>query len=166
MCSRLLSSVVLIGLLAQFVGCGGTDGVGSDGLPTDPVASFNAFLEDEFERIKQSSPQSELSSDHSINVEKTDSLVSPLIGTSIVEIKFKSDFEDGEMLWRGKFNIKYAWQDGNWVCTVGSFEVLGFKVLRDDGEYKVLFDVGQKMRGRTVSFEGYGGLIGVLNEGF
>jgi hypothetical protein len=171
MYSRSIFNAILICLLVQFLGCEGAveepiSELTSDGTPVDPVASFTAFLENELVRIKQISPKSTLSNDHSYNVEKTSSLVSPLIGTCTLDIGFPSDLEDGQMFWRAAFTIKYAWQNGAWVCTVGTFKILAYRVIRDTGEYQVLNSVGKEFMGRTSSFQGFNGLITTLNDGF
>jgi hypothetical protein len=139
--------------------------IGSNGLPVDPIASFKAFLKDEFKRIEKASPKSILSDNHSINVETTNSLVTPLLGTCGVQISFVMSTPDEEVTWQAKFDTNYGWQDGNWVCTTGTATVLAGQVVRQASNTQTVVDTLVERRQRF-TYNGFDELISKLNNGF
>lgn len=181
MSSRLLINLLPLALLVPLLGCVGPGSaekkkadddretandrkVGSDGLPVDSIASFKAFLKDEFQRIKQNAPHAKPVSGFLADVQKTDSPTSPLLGRCTLLIKFEKTVEEtGQLVLTAEFLIHYGWQNSQWVCTDGSFKVRRGKILRDTSRDKRMDTVLKSAIGERFTFKGFDGFISRLN---
>ena len=84
----------------------------------DPVASYRAFVDQELERMKAKLPELEIDTDKR-DVQKTDSLVSPLVGTWVMKCISPFDGEYPNIQCSVKLQMTHALQDGQWVLTEG-----------------------------------------------
>jgi|OM-RGC.v1.023195506 hypothetical protein len=142
-------AVTVIAVLAS--GCNSE----SSNQPSDPVASYTEFLDREFERMKNELPQFALDSKYKLDVQKTDSLVSPLVGTCVVDVvyPFQSEEKDMAVLFIINLDMKHGHQDSGWVLTTGRGRITGSKVLKDTSEYRVANSVAKQMEGKYFDFE-------------
>ncbi len=119
--------------VAGFLICVGV--AGCSGPPSDPVSDYKRFINGEFEQMNKKFPAIVLDGEYKLNVSKTDSLVSPLIGTISVNVTLphKNPIKnpDGEMRYSGTFEMTHALQDDKWVMTTGKFTVKQAKVIKD-----------------------------------
>lgn len=125
------------------------------GQPRDPVSDYTQFLDSEFKRIKENVPNFVLDDKYKLDVQKTDSLVSPLVGTCIVDVLQPSVDEESVCVYVIKLDMKHAYQDGKWVLTAGRADIIDAKVLKDNTENQIMQEVmdAVKREMETSSFE-------------
>ena len=146
---RLTTLVYGLLICAALSGCQG----GTDGSADGTVSGYKRFLDGEFARIKETTPQLALDGTYKLDVKKSDSLVSPLIGTCVVDVFFPYTDKDMIILFSITLEISHGWQEGKWVMTTGKGTIKGGKVVKDEGEHQVASKLAEKFKGRHISFE-------------
>ncbi len=100
---------------------------------TDPVTSYRDFLRGELQRIRQI-PNLTLDDNSKIDVQKTDSLVSPLVGTCTVSYVFVTNGETNSgpfsYMIGGSLEMTHGFQDGKWTMTTGVMTIKLHEVLK------------------------------------
>jgi len=142
--------LTLFGLLI-FVGVAGCN---SSSEPSDPVSGYKEFLDGEFDRIKQKVPDFALDSNYKLDVSKTDSLTSPLVGTCVVDVvyPFVGKNKEGVILFTIALDMKHGWQEDKWVLTTGKATIKSGKVIKDS-EYGAYSQVAEDNEGKYFDFE-------------
>ena len=143
---RLISCVTI---LLAVGGC-------SNGTPSDPVANYTKFIQGEFEQVKTAHPNFSLGSQYKIDVQKTDSLVSPLVGTCNVNALWPIEMEKLQftILFRVDVVMTHGYQDGKWVFTTGKGKIIGSEVLKikDTSRYRSAVKAAQSVHGFDFNF--------------
>lgn len=127
MCFRYLSVVLLV----SASGCGGEK--------ADPVKEYETFMKSEFDVLQKSNPEMKLESKFLLDVKKSESLVSPLIGTCSVKALWLMEFDGSKDTYSGLLNtieieLVHGFQEGKWVFTEGTATVIGIKVVMAEGK--------------------------------
>lgn len=91
-----------------------------------------------------------MSEDYKLDVEKTSSIVSPLLGTCSRNVLYKVTDARYEVLWAVNLTLTYGYQGDEWVLTGGQGRVEGGSVGRD--ETSVLETVVEQMTGAKLQF--------------
>ena len=127
----------------------------SDGQPADPVSDYTQFLDGEFDRIKQEASEFAIDSKYKLDVSKTESLVSPLVGTCVVRVLYPmiADNNDTIVVFTLSLDMKHGYQEGKWVLTTGEATITDNKVIKDGSKYQTAGQVAQNMTGQKHNFE-------------
>lgn len=131
------------------VGCGRSG-------PSDPKASFESYAKSLFPNIKREFEalrgrnigRLQIDDAYEIDVKRTDSLVSPYVGTLVVKGRSSQDGAEHRYMQR----LQFARQDNRWVlkggeCSVNSMDRLGTPAS-DSGQY-LDYDAVEKAVGAT-----------------
>lgn len=99
--------------------------INSLGCARDPVASYKDFVESEFARAASAHPGFEPANVYEIDVRKSDSLVSPLVGTAVTTATWP-----GTKSYSVTASVKmtHNFQDSRWVFAEGKATIQSFKV--------------------------------------
>lgn len=138
---------LIIGLLI----CLGISGCG-DGLPSDPVSDYQKHVESYMASLKDDAGLLAVGGSYKFDVEKTDSLVSPLIGTCIVRVlKTVEPGKGASVIFTFEINMKHAFQrEKKWVMTTAKFKVIKGVVLKaGTQDPEILNAVTKQLEGRS-----------------
>ncbi len=105
------------------------------GCKSSPVDDYTEFVEDEMKRLMGSHPELIIDSNYKLDVQQTESLVSPLLGecTLSATTTYEGTPKDGEAFafdLELKLDLTHAYQDEKWVLTAGTVGIVGAEVLR------------------------------------
>lgn len=113
----LVTAVFVIGLIA---------GCGSSGVPSDPVSDYREFVNREITQWEEGNHRAKFKRDYKIDVVKTESLVSPFIGTCKIESEWIIESSDGTkipILWTLEIEMTHQFQEKKWIRTSGKYKV-------------------------------------------
>lgn len=112
------SPSALLAILLLTAGCGGA--------ATDPLASYKAYVQNDVRKALEQAGYVDISDAISIDVVKSDSLVSPYAGTCVMQaVKKLGDSKEVELV--VKIVAKHGLQDGRWVPTTSESTVIDAK---------------------------------------
>lgn len=103
-----------------------------------PVNDYTEFVNAEFERLveiqkKLNIPELVLDSEYTLDVQETDSLVSPLLGTCVVDASATYDEnESWSVVVEYRLNLTHAYQDEKWVLTACTVDIIDGEVIDGD----------------------------------
>ena len=99
-------------------------------IPASPLATFKSLVDAEELALRLNYPVIPLK--FAFDVKKTDSLVSPYIGTINIDTTWRQFFDDGFVLEANmRISLAYAMQDGKWVYKNGEFVNNDWRVVKD-----------------------------------
>ncbi len=115
--------------LAGFLACSAFPGCTSD-----PVSDYRRFLAGDFQRVASAHPDVTVDDQYKLDVEKTESLVSPLVGTCIVNVisgVVPSTADGISKKYSWSVEMKHALQDNKWVVTAVRGTLIGVELFYD-----------------------------------
>jgi hypothetical protein len=99
----------------------GCDGINKDVVTQDPVASYKTKVQEEISTLRSLLSTLQVDDAYKINVVKSDSLVSPLVGTCQLvvshPITLTSDGKKHTGSARFQVDLTHGLQDGDWTLT-------------------------------------------------
>ena len=131
--SRQILAFLVATVSVTLTGCGGK----SPATPPpaiDPVASYRAFLDTDFADLKKQLPDTVFDEGFKFDVQKTDSLVSPLVGSCDIKIASPLVFENGkfEIMNKYQFQLTHGFHDNKWILTSAKGKYLGAVITKDE----------------------------------
>jgi hypothetical protein len=142
-----------------------------DGLPSDPADDYSSFLITELNNYKEKAQGFSYRDDYQFDVKKTDSLVSPLMGTCHVSVfafqEVKEDIFEISFASGAEVTFNHAYQKGKWVLTQGVGRLTGYKILShkslsqhlSDDDCKDIFEkTARTFKGTSFNFDNLEGL--------
>ena len=142
----MLKITMCAAILFGICGCGGDKG--------GTVKDYEAFIKNEFDKIVKQNPLVVLDSEFSLDVIKTESLVSPLIGTCSTDlvVPFISSAEQGAtMLFAVELKMSHGYQEEAWVMTNCTATIKSGKCV--GGPNRINESVIEEMRGNVMEFD-------------
>ena len=111
-------------------------------------------------------PQSEIETEYKYDLRETDSLVSPLVGTWVVDCVYPFDPEEHTaILFRIELQMNHAPHDEGWVLTSGKGTIIGGKIVK--GNISSTRSFVERQEGDSFDFETLEELkykLGIFNE--
>lgn len=106
--------------------------------PADPVSNYRKYVVSELARLPELARHTGaqntlvLNNEYHIDVRKTDSLVSPLVGTCDIVVKYpvKSSQWRVYVEYYLKLSLTHGYQDGQWVMTAGNARIIKVNTLQ------------------------------------
>lgn len=127
----------------------------------DAVTDYTAFIKSEIGRVEKSKL---IFSQGNIDVQKTQSLVTPLVGTYKFIAKCPIDLASGEIVVvRFEAEMTHGRQGDKWVMTNGKAKHAGWQVLR--GDKGAMDQVFSKSDGNVIAFSTLAELAASGNQG-